>query len=214
MITTFPDELLLALFGEFHLTTIIIASGVCRKWRSLALVADIHPIRRSLLGIYQQIIKETWFLQSRPWVLNNLKPFNRMEYVTALLAQHNYLPEAFRIWVLEWPAKAAFGGIWPGLPNEIGDIAGPEIRYSRRTWNLLNPSKPIVWTINHINEDDVDVEAADDTDYLIEPLPGLPISLTEGNDTTWLLLDEGRYCDQAIRTCSSLSEFVSDDLEV
>ncbi|KAJ8456362.1 hypothetical protein ONZ45_g18749 [Pleurotus djamor] len=154
MITTFPDELLLALFGEFHLTTIIIASGVCRKWRSLVLLADIHPIRRSLLGIYQQIIKETWFLQSRPWVLNNLKPFNRMEYVTALLAQHNYLPEAFRIWVLEWPAKAAFGGIWPGLPNEIGDIAGPEIRYSRRTWNLLNPSKPIVWTINHINEDD------------------------------------------------------------
>ncbi|KAJ8515682.1 hypothetical protein ONZ45_g6912 [Pleurotus djamor] len=208
-----PDELILLIFSEFHLTSLISASGVCHKWRNLLLVADIHPARLALLQLYKQLIEEPWFLPSRPWVLNNLTSFNRAAYVTALLEQHDFLPEDFQIWVLEWPAKAAFGGIWPGLPNEIGDIAGPEIRYSRRTWNFLNPLKPIVWTINHINEDNVDFDADIDQDYFIEPLPGLAISLTEGNDTTWLLFDKGRYRDRAIRTCASENEF-ADDLEV
>jgi hypothetical protein len=36
----------------------------------------------------------------------------------ALLAQYNHLPEAFMLWLLEWPACAIIGGVWPGLPLE------------------------------------------------------------------------------------------------
>ncbi|KAJ8487213.1 hypothetical protein ONZ45_g14419 [Pleurotus djamor] len=214
MITTLPNELLLAIFGEFHLTTIVLASGVCRKWRDLLLVANIHPTRRALLNVFKKLIKEPWFLESRPWVLGNLSPFNRRAYVDALLEQHDYLPEEFKIWILEWPEKAAFGGIWPGLPHEIRDVAGPKVSVPWQKWNFLDASKPIVWTINHINEDGVDVNTGDEKDYLVEPLPGLPINLEEINEgqATWLLLDKGRYRDQTIRTFSSEDEFLSIDI--
>jgi hypothetical protein len=62
------------------------------------------------------VINSPWFLQTRPWVLENLQPFDREAYVAALLVQYNRLPEAFELWLLEWPARAIIGGIWPGLP--------------------------------------------------------------------------------------------------
>ncbi|KAJ8462793.1 hypothetical protein ONZ45_g17810 [Pleurotus djamor] len=212
-LTTIPNEVLLAIFGEFHLPTLIHGRAVCRKWRDLLPLADIQPIRRALLDLFNEIIEEPWFLDGRPWVLENLSSFDREAYVDALLAQHNYLPVEFRIWILEWPAKAAFAGIWPGLPPFTLDLIGPSVpRRWRDYWNLMDPSKPIVRTINAIRSDvdpDFDLDPSvnmDLTDY-IQPLPGLPIIMEEGDKTTWLILDEGNYRDLVIRTCESNHEF-------
>ncbi|KAJ8456746.1 hypothetical protein ONZ45_g18592 [Pleurotus djamor] len=212
-LTALPNELLLAVFREFHLTTLITGRAVCRKWHDLLLLADIHPIRRTLLPLYNQIIQELWFLDSRPWVLENLVPFDRKSFVDALLAQHNYLPEEFRIWVLEWPAKAVFYGFWPGLPAFANYLAGTgnSARWMG-VWNLLDPSKPTIRTINAIRSDvdpNFDHDPAVDmvqTDF-IQPLPGLPVFMRGDGQTTWLMLDEGKYRDQVIKTFESDHEF-------
>ncbi|KAJ8482464.1 hypothetical protein ONZ45_g14944 [Pleurotus djamor] len=201
-ITSIPNELLLAIFREFHLTTLISANGVCREWRNLLPLADIHPIRRALLELYKHIVHETWFLDGRQWVLENLRPFDRHAYVDALLTQHDYLPEQFRIWVLEWPARAAFGGIWPGLPMPIFDLVG-QTSSQPECWNLLDASTPIVWTVNCINEGSVEDQ---DVDF-VEPFPGIPITLEMDVETTWVLLDKGRYRDKVLQTCASHNVF-------
>ncbi|KAJ8519240.1 hypothetical protein ONZ45_g3812 [Pleurotus djamor] len=214
MITTFPNELLLEIFCRFPLTTIIAANGVCRKWRDLLLVAEIHPTRQALLGLYRQIIQEPWFADSRPWVLENLFSFDREAYLSALADQHD-LPEHFRIWLSEWPAKAAFGGIWPGLPAHVPDTVGPTSDIHRRIYNLLDASNPTVWTIKYINEEHIDLESDSFIveDVIVEPLPGLPITLEEGGDTTWLLLDKGKFRDQVVQMYLTEREFRARDFD-
>lgn len=54
---------------------------------------------------------------TNPWVLANLQIFDRQAFVDTLLEQHHYLPETFRLWILEWPARAVVGCMWPGLPD-------------------------------------------------------------------------------------------------
>jgi hypothetical protein len=116
--TPFPNELLLQLLSLLPLKSLIAAQGVDRKWRQLVDAADILPLRRKLLGLYLSIVNSPWFLQTRPWVLENLQPFDREAYISTLLMQYNRLPEAFMLWLLEWPALAVIGGIWPGLPRD------------------------------------------------------------------------------------------------
>ncbi|KAJ7619595.1 hypothetical protein FB45DRAFT_1033443 [Roridomyces roridus] len=36
--------------------------------------------------------------------------------IAAYLTQHDYIPEDFRLWILEWPNKAVIACAWPGLP--------------------------------------------------------------------------------------------------
>ncbi|KAJ8472695.1 hypothetical protein ONZ45_g16560 [Pleurotus djamor] len=213
MVTALPNELLLAVFREFHLATLINGRAVCRRWHDLLPLADTHPIRRALLDIYNQIIREPWFLDSRPWVLENLLPFDRKAFADALLAQHSYLPEEFRIWLLEWPAKAVFYGFWPGLPAYTYDLVGPGIPARwLDVWNLLDPSNPTIRTINVIRSDvDPDFDLDPDVDMVqkdfIQPLPGLPIFMEENEKTTWLMLGEKNYRDQVIQTFESDHEF-------
>ncbi|KAF5381265.1 hypothetical protein D9615_008417 [Tricholomella constricta] len=114
--TPFPNELLLQLLSLLPLKSLIAARGVDCKWRQLIDAADILPLRRKLLDLYLSIINSPWFPQTRPWVLENLQPFDREAYISTLLMQYNRLPEAFMLWLLEWPALAVIGGIWPGLP--------------------------------------------------------------------------------------------------
>ena len=90
---------------------------ISQEWKRLIPLADITPIRRTLLDFYLTLIDSRKLLQTRPWVLANLQPFNRQRYIDDLMDQHPYVPEAFRVWILEWPAKAVIGCIWPGLPN-------------------------------------------------------------------------------------------------
>ncbi|KAJ6470223.1 hypothetical protein C8R47DRAFT_760191 [Mycena vitilis] len=42
----------------------------------------------------------------------------RQTYIDALLDQHNEVPDEFRLWILEWPKRAAINCLWPGLPDE------------------------------------------------------------------------------------------------
>jgi hypothetical protein len=113
-----PNELLLEIFPHFTLKSLIAGQGVCRKWRQLIPLSDILPTRRAFLELYLRVISSPIFPQTRKWTLANLREFNRQEYIDLLLKQHDYLPEAFRLWILEWPARAVFGCSWPGLPCE------------------------------------------------------------------------------------------------
>ena len=90
--------------------------------RRLIHLIDIPAVRRALFELYLDIVSSPTL--RRPWALpvKSLKPFDRQAYVTALLDQHNHLPEAPRILILEWPECASFGCMWLGLPRpEIDD---------------------------------------------------------------------------------------------
>ncbi|KAF9560326.1 hypothetical protein CPC08DRAFT_477035 [Agrocybe pediades] len=39
-----------------------------------------------------------------------------LRYIDGLLSQHTYIPEDFRMWILEWPARMAISCLWPGIP--------------------------------------------------------------------------------------------------
>jgi len=112
-----PNEILLHAFRFFPLKALIIGRTVSQDWRRLIPLADISPIRRALLDFYLTLVSSPIFPQTRPWVLANLQPFDRQAYIDDLMRQHPYVPEAFRVWILEWPARAVIGCVWPGLPN-------------------------------------------------------------------------------------------------
>ncbi|KIJ41142.1 hypothetical protein M422DRAFT_81187, partial [Sphaerobolus stellatus SS14] len=116
-----PTELYLELFSHFSLKALVASRGTCHEWRSLISKADIPPPPRLLLDLYLKMIQDEYFHRTHPWVLENLKDFDREAYVDALVQQGANLPEDFRLWILEWPAKAAIAGIWPGLPDDAGE---------------------------------------------------------------------------------------------
>lgn len=105
------NELLLHFISYLPLKSLVAFRGVNRQWQQLVMVAEIPSARRELLQLYLAIVHSPYFLQTRPWVLENLRPFDRVAYVDALLAQYPRLPEDFRIWILEWPARAVVGGV-------------------------------------------------------------------------------------------------------
>ncbi|KAJ7074978.1 hypothetical protein B0H15DRAFT_1027342 [Mycena belliarum] len=110
-------EVSLQVFPHLHLKGLIAAEGVCRQWKHFISVADINPTRRALLALYRKIVHDPLFLPTRPWPLANLRPFDRQAYIDALLAQHDHVPEDFRLWILEWPERAVIACSWPGLPD-------------------------------------------------------------------------------------------------
>jgi hypothetical protein len=112
-----PNEILLHVFHFFPLKALIIGRTLSQDWRRLMPLADISPIRRSLLDFYLTLVSSPIFPQTRPWVLANLQPFDHQAYIDDLMRQHPYVPETFRVWILEWPARAVIGCVWPGLPN-------------------------------------------------------------------------------------------------
>ncbi|KAJ7154623.1 hypothetical protein C8R46DRAFT_1196924 [Mycena filopes] len=114
----FPPEISLQIFPNMRLKGLISARGVSKRWAELISLADIHPARLGLLELYQKTVHDPLFLRTRPWTLENLRAFDRQAYIDALLAQHNYIPDDFRFWILEWPARAAIACAWPGLPDD------------------------------------------------------------------------------------------------
>ncbi|KAJ7619612.1 hypothetical protein FB45DRAFT_931205 [Roridomyces roridus] len=113
----FPPELAAEIFTHLPLKALVAAEGVCRQWKEFVAVADIYPSRRALFRLYQKIVHDPLFhdVDSRPWLWENLRPFDRQAYLDHILAQHNYIPEDFRLWILEWPNKAVIACAWPGL---------------------------------------------------------------------------------------------------
>jgi hypothetical protein len=177
---SFANELLLLVFRILPLRSLIAAQGVDRRWRQLVSAADLHPHRRDLLDLYLTIINSSWFLQTRPWVLESLQPFNREAYLDALLAKYNRLPEAFMLWLLEWPACAVIGGVWPGLPLEH-KYDTDEIQIFRGR-NLLAPGTVQVSAITYRIPD-----CKNQYDFL----PAILIRSHSAN--TWLILDDDKY---------------------
>ncbi|KAF8965401.1 hypothetical protein BDZ97DRAFT_1757242 [Flammula alnicola] len=108
-ISELPVEIILHCFSLMPLKSLILSQTVCKSWRHLVPHANLLPNRRRLLELYDTIINSPHFLQSRPWTIDNLTPFDRQAYLDALLAQ-------LLLWILEWPARAVIRCMWPGLP--------------------------------------------------------------------------------------------------
>jgi hypothetical protein len=187
-ISDFPNELLLQVFPHLALKSLIRSQGVCRRWRLLVPLSNIPPSRRALLELYVEITSSPFFERTRPWTLANLRPFDRNEYLDALLKQHDYIPEAFRLWILEWPARAVIGNTWPGLPyNECTpDMADSADR--REGVNRLGCTPPRVSIVDYENTDSGEDEASAESDIL----PGLLI-WSGCNGHTWLMLDRRHW---------------------
>ena len=109
-----PTEIVLMIQSFLPLNALIKARGVCRFWRSIIPGSHILPARRALLEFYLRAIRSPAFLATRPRIQAHLKPFDRERLLARLPPS---VPEEFRTWVLEWPARAAVGHIWPGLHN-------------------------------------------------------------------------------------------------
>ncbi|KAJ7865677.1 hypothetical protein B0H13DRAFT_2561845 [Mycena leptocephala] len=141
-----PPEITLEIFPNMLLKGLISAEGVCRRWKELISQAAIHPVRLALLKLYQKTVSDPLFLPTRPWLLANLRPFDRQAYVDALLAQHNYLPEDFRLWILEWPARATIACAWPGLPDVYSSEGADDVERIVG-YNFLGSIPPLVHRI-------------------------------------------------------------------
>ncbi|EDR00771.1 uncharacterized protein LACBIDRAFT_295701 [Laccaria bicolor S238N-H82] len=147
----FPNEIRFHVFAFLPLKSLITGRSVSQEWRRLIPLADITPIRRALLDFYLTLIVSPIFPQTRPWVLANLQPFDRQQYIDDLMDQHPFIPEAFRVWILEWPAKAVIGCVWPGLPNV--HCTGKAADYVHRIEgnNLLSPLPPTICALPYLN---------------------------------------------------------------
>ncbi|KAF9560317.1 hypothetical protein CPC08DRAFT_708127 [Agrocybe pediades] len=111
-----PNELLLHIFSFLELKSYLISRAVCKKWQMLLPHAEVHPIRRRMLKLFEHMLQAPKFLETRPWILDNLRHFDRQAYIEGLLDQYPAIPEEYRLWILEWPEKMVVFGIWPGLP--------------------------------------------------------------------------------------------------
>jgi hypothetical protein len=132
LISDFPNELWLDLFSFLPLKSLISARGVNRNWRHLVPLANLHPVRRELLVIYDSIITTPDFLDTRQMIRDNLHHFDREAYVSSLEEKNDVrLPEEFRMWVLEWPARAVFQYLWPGLDDGWNNTESPGRPYGR-----------------------------------------------------------------------------------
>jgi len=115
-----PQTLLLRCFSYMDLNCLIFSRCVCSDWRILLPLSDIHPTGRRFLELYDRMLANEVFLESRTWTLDNLKPFDRQSYIATLREQctgpEADIPEDFEMYILEWPARMAIGCMWPGLP--------------------------------------------------------------------------------------------------
>jgi len=115
-----PQMLLLHCFSYMDLKCLIFSRCVCSYWRRLVPPSDIHPTRRRFLELYDRMLANDLFLESRTWTLDNLKPFDRHSYMATLRSQctgpEAEIPEDYEMYILEWPACMAIACMWPGLP--------------------------------------------------------------------------------------------------
>jgi F-box-like len=118
LLTDIPPEIQLQFFSYLPLKALIAAHGVSHRWRLLISYADILSARRALLDLYLKILASPLFIPTRACIVDRLRHFDRQKYLDKLMRHHRYqdFPEEFRVWVLEWPARAVIQRCWPGLP--------------------------------------------------------------------------------------------------
>ena len=174
MYSTLPTELLLRIFFYFELQDLIRSRAICTEWRTLVLAANKLPARQSMFNLYFELVASPWFLKTRSWLLANLKPqFNRQLHINRLLTQYPSLPEDFRLWVLEWPARAVIANIWPGLPRKdySGEYADDIQVLPGTMWMSFPQVSAFIYS--------------DAQNRTAEYIPGIYV-----RRGTWLLLDE------------------------
>lgn len=175
-----PNELLLRIFANLDLQSLITARCVDQRWRALVPFAEMGDARKSMLDFYIDLSVSPTFHKTRDWVKKNLKPFDRKQYISRLLEQYPSLPDDFRLWVLEWPEKAVIGGVWPGLPRR---------RYSKKSADGVN----VIPGVNWLSYPQVSMMTyVDYHNRIVEPIPGIVIwSVPE--TLTWLIVDERKH---------------------
>ncbi|KAL1620863.1 hypothetical protein SLS54_005793 [Diplodia seriata] len=120
MLDELPTELKLSIVELCDLKGLINVRTLSRSWRALVVRSPhvrINPTRRKLLDFYDFCLESKSFRASRETVIPLLKPLDRSLYLQRL--SDKPLPEAFDMWIREWPAKAVFGYLWPGLDGAI-----------------------------------------------------------------------------------------------
>ncbi|KAI0094434.1 hypothetical protein BDY19DRAFT_988281 [Irpex rosettiformis] len=110
-----PDEVHLAIQSHMTLTTLLTARAVCRLWNSTIPGSHIPSPRLRLLNLYLRLVHSPAFHATRKDTLKRLEPFDRTRALGMAGKGSVEIPDEFRLWLLEWPERAAFGGIWPGL---------------------------------------------------------------------------------------------------
>ncbi|TFK40405.1 hypothetical protein BDQ12DRAFT_576570, partial [Crucibulum laeve] len=171
-----PPEILLYMFSYFDLKSLIMGKGVCRLWRRLIPLSDIPSTRRAFLDLYMSCLEAPAFISTRPWLIDHLIPFNREAYIDTLQKQYPALPEDFVLWILEWPARAAIGCVWPGLDRKFYDSIPDAGRW--HGWNSLARTPP---PIERLVLEDRDAGLTVD-------IPGILIWEWEEYES-WLVLD-------------------------
>lgn len=119
-----PDEILLVIQSHLPLTGLIVARGVCKLWRSLIPGSHIPTARRSLLALYLRAIDSPAFTATRKTVLDQLYDFDRAAWLSRL---HTDVPDEFRCWILEWPARAVIGAMWPAIRHTRNAHSEPDL---------------------------------------------------------------------------------------
>lgn len=143
-ISVFPNEIILHIITFLPLCSLIRARGINHAWHDLVDTAHIHPSRRKLVNLYLEAIALPSFRQSRPRYTSYLSPFSRTHIVERLEARYHYLPDDFRIWLLEWPERAVSIWIWPGLPSSLRSDTGepPWVNHLNQVTIRKTPSSP------------------------------------------------------------------------
>ena len=98
-----------------ELKTLIACQGVCREWRQLVSLADLLNDRRRLLELFHNVVNNEQFLLSENLQASSL---DRQAYIDHLLQQYPKVPDAFKLWILEWPSRVVIDRLWPSLPLE------------------------------------------------------------------------------------------------
>ncbi|KAJ7619605.1 hypothetical protein FB45DRAFT_1062968 [Roridomyces roridus] len=114
----------LQVFPHLPLKGLIAAQGVCPRWKEFIAILN-NPLFRDL--------------DSRPWLWENLRPFNRQAYLDHILAQHNYIPEDFRLWILEWPNKATTWSLRVEGYNHLGRLDAPLYKIGVELQRICHP---------------------------------------------------------------------------
>lgn len=136
-----PVELHLAIHAHLPLPALLAARAVCTSWHALIPGTHLPPARRRLLSLYLRAVRSPAFQATRARTAKSLEPFDRHQLV-ATLRKGNHahaLPEEFEMWLTEWPAKAAFGGLWPGQCTDVLPTNDTEKEASVEEESLLKP---------------------------------------------------------------------------
>lgn len=158
---TFPPELLLEFIQQFPLETLLAARCVSKQWRELVAIAPIPPVRRALLLLFFEIVLDSRYPESKQRrIVNDAAAgldaprkhgtFDRQAYIDQILAQHDYIPDEFVIWILEWPELVIIGRLGPtspAIPRPTKDETASFEHKKKDHWgtNMLGVCPPVVY---------------------------------------------------------------------